>query len=238
MIKNNIIKILHLIRRILTILKKNCLPINSIFNLSYEKYVKEQIDKSFDYFKPYFLTSILLNTHYIHEYIIKKAKENDKEEEKLYLEFGVFKGHSINFFSKFLKKIYGFDSFEGLREDWLGFSNPKGTFNLNKKIPKLNKNVIIIAGWVQDTLIEFLNKNNKKINFVHMDMDTYETTKFVLENIKPYLSKQCIILFDELYNYPGFEVGEYKALKETFSDNEYKYILFSKDGTQAAIKII
>ena len=101
MIKKNIIKILHLIRRILTIFKKHCLPINSIYNLSYEKYVKEQIDKSFDYFKPYFLTSILLNTHNIHEYIIKKAKENDKEEEKLYLEFGVFKGHSINFFSKF-----------------------------------------------------------------------------------------------------------------------------------------
>ena len=71
-----------------------------------------------------------------------------------------------------------------------------------------------------------------------MDMDTYETTKFVLENIKPHLSKKCIILFDELYNYPGFEVGEYKALKETFNENEYKYILFSKDGTQVAIQII
>ena len=36
------------------------------------------------------------------------------------------------------KKIYGFDSFEGLKEDWVGTSVPKGTFNLNKKIERLN----------------------------------------------------------------------------------------------------
>jgi hypothetical protein len=238
MLKKIFIKILHLIRKILTILKKHCLPITLTHDLPYNRYAREQNEKSFDYFKSHFLTSLFLNTNNIHEYIIKKAKENDKTEEKLYLEFGVFKGHSINFFSKFIKKIYGFDSFEGLREDWVGFSNPSGTFNLNKKIPKLNKNVIPIVGWVQDTLKPFLNDNKKEINFVHMDMDTYETTKFVLENIKPYLSKKCIILFDELYNYPGFEVGEYKALKETFNHNDYKYILFSKDGTQVAIQII
>jgi hypothetical protein len=238
MLKKIIIKILHLIRKILTVLKKHCLPITLDHDLAYIRYAKEQMEKSFDYFKSHFLTSLFLNTNKIQEYIIKKAKENDKAEEKLYLEFGVFKGHSINFFSKFVKKIYGFDSFEGLREDWAGFTNAKGTFNLNKKIPKLNKNVIPIAGWVQDTLKTFLNDNSKEINFVHMDMDTYETTKFVLENIKPHLSKKCIILFDELYNYPGFEVGEYKALKETFNENEYKYILFSKDGTQVAIQII
>jgi hypothetical protein len=238
MLKKFFIQILHVIRKILTILKKHCLPVTLANDLPYDRYAKEQMEKSFDYFKSHFLTSLFMTTNNIHEYIIKKAKENDKAEEKLYLEFGVFKGHSINFFSKFVKKIYGFDSFEGLREDWAGFTNPMGTFNLNKKIPKLNKNVIPIVGWAQDTLKLFLYDNKKEINFVHMDMDTYETTKFVLENIKPYLSKKCIILFDELYNYPGFEAGEYKALKETFNENEYKYILFSKDGTQVAIQII
>ena len=71
-----------------------------------------------------------------------------------------------------------------------------------------------------------------------MDMDTYETTKFVLYEIKPYLIKNAIITFDELYNFPGWEVGEYKALKETFDENEYKFIAFCKNGQQVAIQII
>ncbi len=47
----------------------------------------------------------------------------------LILEFGVYKGETINFIASKLrdKVIYGFDSFEGLPEDWRsGF--PKGTF--------------------------------------------------------------------------------------------------------------
>jgi hypothetical protein len=71
-----------------------------------------------------------------------------------------------------------------------------------------------------------------------MDMDTYETTKFILTNIKPYISKNCIILFDEFYNFPGWDVGEYKALKEVFNDNEYKFLSFAKDGNQTTIQIL
>ena len=57
----------------------------------------------------------------------------------------------------------------------------------NKKTLKLNSNVEPIVGWVEDTLDDFLIKYNPKINFVHMDMDTYSSTKFTLEKIKPYL---------------------------------------------------
>ena len=71
-----------------------------------------------------------------------------------------------------------------------------------------------------------------------MDMDTYETTKFVLTKIKPYLLKNCIIAFDELYNFSGWEEGEYKVLKETFNDNEYKYVCFCINRKSAAIQII
>ena len=109
---------------------------------------------------------------------------------------------------------------------------------LNKKPPKLNKNVISVVGWVQDTLEPFLTKHKPEINFVHLDLDTYESTKFVLTKIKPYIVKNCIIAFDELYNFDGWEVGEYKALKETFNDKEYRFICFCLNGEQAAIQII
>lgn len=236
MIKRILLKILHLIRYFLTILKKNILP-EVREPTVFEKYTKDQLDKSYNHFKSYFGNCVFLEYHKTFEYIIKKAKENDEKNEKFYLEFGVYVGTTINLFSKFVDKIYGFDSFEGLREDWLGHDVIKGHFNLNKKKLKFNKNVVIVKGWVQDTLVPFLKDKKPQINFVHMDMDTYETTKFVLENIKPYLSRKCIILFDEIYNYPGWQVGEYKSLKEVFNENEYKFILFSKNRESAAIQV-
>ena len=76
-----------------------------------------------------------------------------------YLEFGVWKGRTINYLSRFVKEIYGFDSFKGLREDWVGVENkPKGKFDLGEKIPSLNKNVLPVKGWIQDTLEIFLQE--------------------------------------------------------------------------------
>ena len=236
--KKILIKILHFIRRVLIALKKHCLPPPSLSLSPYEMYVKEEKIKCYETFKPHFKKSIFLDYKNYHKFIIDRAKENDEFNKKFYLEFGVYVGKTINFFSNYVNTIYGFDSFEGLREDWVGTALPKGYFNLNKKIPKLNKNVIPVVGWVQDTLVPFLEENKPEINFVHLDMDTYETTKFVLTKIKPYIVRNCIIAFDDHYNFSGWEVGEYKALKETFNDNEYKYVCFCINGKQATIQII
>ena len=79
----------------------------------------------------------------------------------IYIEFGVYKGDSVNDLSKYVNKIYAFDSFEGLKEDMLGNTEAIGTFNLNKKVPKLNKNVVPIVGWIQNTLDNFLERKSK-----------------------------------------------------------------------------
>lgn len=188
-------------------------------------------------FEEHFKKSVMFSDKYtIREYAIKTSLLNNKD--YYYLEFGVWKGESSNFFSKFVNKFYCFDSFEGLKEDWIGqISLPKGSFNLNKKIPKLNSNVEPVVGWVEDTLDDFLIKHNPKINFVHLDMDTYSPTKFTLEKLKPYLVKNTIIIFDELYNYHGWNNGEFKALKEVFNDNEFEYKAFNLNGCQAVIQI-
>ena len=195
-------------------------------------------DETFNHFKEYFKNSLTFENKWkMREYAIKTALLNDKNKEYYYLEFGVFKGDSSNFFSKFINKIYCFDSFEGLKEDWIGTGAPKGRFNLDKKIPKLNSNIEPIVGWVEDTLDDFLNKHSPKINFVHMDMDTYNSTKFTLEKLKPYLAKDAIILSDELYNYLGWENGEYKALMEVFKEDEFKYKAFLINGSVCVIQI-
>jgi len=232
--------ILKFIRRILNVLKRYAYPDYSSPPSVYRIYKEHQAINCFEHFKKYFKNSIFLSTDKIRGYALNAAKENDNASDYFYIEFGVFSGTSINFFSKNLnnKKIYGFDSFEGLKEDWVGTSVPKGTFNLNKKIPKLENNVVPIAGWIQDTLPIFLKEKNPKINFVHMDVDTYESSKFILEAIKPNLVKGAIILFDELYNFEGWDVGEYKALREVFNENEYQFLSFATDSSQAVIKIL
>jgi len=44
-------------------------------------------------------------------------------------------------------------------------------------------------------------------------MNTNEAMKFFFTKIKSYLVKNCIIAFNEPYNFPCWEEGEYKALK-------------------------
>ena len=196
------------------------------------EFFKEDISKS----------SCFVKDDDIRQYSILKAFRNKTSNDNIFLEFGVYKGDSIKLFSKFLSKdglkIYGFDSFQGLEEDWIAKDyNPKGTFSLKDTNLKIPKNVEIIKGKVQDTLDKFLKKNSeKKIIFAHMDMDTYTPTKYALNKIKPFLQKGSIILFDELYNFPSWKNHEYKALKEVFNENEYKFVAFA--NRQASIEIL
>ena len=80
-------------------------------------------------------------------------------------------------------------------------------------------------------------ENVEKINFIHIDVDTYETTKFILNQTKNHMVDNSIILFDDLYNFSGWSVGEYKALQEVYKEDEYKFIAFSINKGNAAIKI-
>ena len=196
-------------------------------------------EETYNKFKEHFKKSVLFynNTKEIREYAIKTSLLNDKNNKLYYLEFGVYTGRGVNFFSNYVKTFYGFDSFEGLNEDWVGNFMPKGHLSLNKKIPKVAPNVELVVGRVQDTLENFLDKHNPKINFVNFDMDTYESTKFTLEKIKPYLVKNSIIIFDELYNFVGWENGEYKALNQVFREDEFRYKAFRIDAEQVVIQV-
>jgi len=240
MLKNYILRVLHLVRRALTTIKIHALPNYDADKTCFEIFDQEEIIDCYKHFKKYFYKSIFLSTTEIRKYSIKNVLDQNDNDNHFYLEFGVFSGTTINFFSSNLKSksFYGFDSFEGLKEDWSGTIYNKGFFNLNGKIPKLNSNVIPVKGWVQNTLPLFLDENRPKIKFVHMDLDTYESTLFVLKKIKPFLEPNAIILFDQLYNFSGWKSGEYKALSESFKDEEYQFLAFASIGRQAVIKVL
>tara|TARA_Y100000590_G_scaffold175838_2_gene200928 strand:- start:2027 stop:2728 length:702 start_codon:yes stop_codon:yes gene_type:complete len=216
------------------------LEINKQNKSSIDLYLEEISKECYDYLKAHFRSSnIFKSKEDIRSFAISKAMESYKNN-NLFIEFGVFKGHSINFLAKKLKKknlsIFGFDSFAGLEEDWIADDyNPVGTFAI-KKTPKVLDNVNLVVGPVQNTLENFLKEqSDKKIIFIHFDMDNYKPTKFVLEKVKTKLEKGAIIIFDEFHDYPNWKNHEFKALQEVFKESEYNYIGFSK--RQAVIKL-
>ena len=65
-----------------------------------------------------------------------------------------------------------------------------------------------------------------------MDADLYSSTKCVFDTLKDYINKDCVIVFDELVNYPGFDgdTGELKAFYEFVTENNVKYEWIGMNG--------
>ena len=131
------------------------------------------------------------------------------------LEFGVFEASSISRIARSLseKTIHGFDSFEGLPED---FSNQlkRGDFSLGGRIPRVPRTVILHQGWFENTIPRFLADSTDDCAFIHIDCDLYTSTRHVLFLLKNKITNGTIILFDEYFNFPGWQHHEFKAFKE------------------------
>ena len=202
--KNIIIQILKKLSKVIFFLTPEDFYKSGLLEKRIDDRMREKLIDTFEFdilnsIRSYNIKSIQIDSLKL---ALDNAKNFKDKEEFYYLEFGVWKGKSANLFSKYLRKLYVFDSFQGLNEEWEG-NMWKGSFDMGGKLPKLNKNVIPIVGFVEDTLDQFLNEHSPKINFVHLDMDLYKPTKFTLEKIKPYLVNGAIILFDEIYNFPN-----------------------------------
>lgn len=83
---------------------------------------KDALHESIDYYRPVIGNIQLLRSKdKIRELSIQTLLSTKQQPDKIFLEFGVHNGSSINFFAKhYQKTIYGFDSFDGLPESWGG----------------------------------------------------------------------------------------------------------------------
>ena len=172
----------------------------------------------------------------------------EKQGKKVFFEFGVWSGRSINYFSTDFPEVsfVGFDTFTGLTESWGGTNLGKSAFSLNGKLPKVNKNVELVVGDVSDTLSVYLNTNKDLVDLslVHFDMDTYSPTKLCLDTIRNFYNKEkktlhgLVLVFDEFFGYPGFKLHEYKAFLEFLEEAQVKaeYIAFT--NTCMAIRLV
>jgi Macrocin-O-methyltransferase (TylF) len=156
-----------------------------------------------------------------------------------YLEFGVYTGGTIRFIAsrKHGQTIHGFDSFEGTPEQWSGFTLDRGSFARDGRLPDVPANVSLHKGWFKDTLPAWRESHPGAIAFAHVDCNIFSSTVDVLEGIRERLQPGTVIVFDEYFNYPGWELHEFKAWQEFVKVHciQYTYIGYARQ--QAAVKI-
>ena len=216
---------------------------HSLYNLL----KKESKSEAVDYVRP-LLSDVLIFTDRLEnvEYSVNCALKYKTTMNNLFAEFGVWKGKSLKKISKMIgndSMCFGFDSFEGLQEDWVGTSMAKGFFNVNKKTPKIdNPNCKFYVGYFDKTIpdfVNFLDKNQiEQILFIHLDSDTYPAANIVLNSLSKFIRKNTIITFDEYLGYPGWKYGEYKAFQEFIRDYNMKYKYLSFSSESATIQIL
>jgi predicted O-methyltransferase YrrM len=159
------------------------------------------------------------------------------------LEFGVFKGGTLNFLASLLpgSKVYGFDAFEGLPENWTGTAATKGMFSQGGKLPDVHDNVELVVGWFDRTLPFFFDTHDiKEIGLLHVDCDIYSSTQTIFAHLHEKIVPGTIIVFDEYFNYPNWEQHEYRAFQEyvAFRQVKYEYIGLVPTRFGAAVRIL
>ena len=159
---------------------------------------------------------------------------------KLFLEFGVFKGTTINIIAETLdnQMIYGFDSFEGLPEDWRSGYESKA-FDLHGNFPTVRENVQLVKGYFDESLPKFLEEHPEPCALIHVDCDLYSSTRTIFQLINERIEPGTVIIFDEFFNYPGWQNGEFRAFNEFVESNQIKfdYIGYT-NHEQVAVRII
>jgi hypothetical protein len=138
-----------------------------------------------------------------------------------YLELGVYFGESIFKWASINthpdSRFTGFDSFEGLPEDWecvLGTVR-KGAYSAGGAIPTTtDSRICFVKGLFSETLRPFLNTFRPHSRLVvHNDADLFSSTLFTLCTLDPILVAGSILIFDEFDD----PLHEWEAFKDYVS---------------------
>jgi len=163
---------------------------------------------------------------------------------RTWIELGVMTGDSSRFIAKIAKKLglemvlHGFDSFDGLPEDWHNRAL-KGAFAIKEPVFS-EPNIKIHKGLFDDTLPKFNLTFSEPLGFIHLDSDLYSSAKTTFDSFKDKIVPGTVILFDEYWNYPEFLEHEIKAFEEFLSESGlgFEYIGYYKDHMQLSVVIV
>jgi hypothetical protein len=156
-----------------------------------------------------------------------------------YLEFGVFSGGTIRHMARRKPEVifHGFDSFEGLPEAWAGFTLGRRAFAMEGRMPRVPTNVELHKGWFNDTIPAWCRQVAGPVAFLHIDCDLYSSTVDIFRGLAARLGSGTVIVFDEYFNYPGWERHEFKAWQEFVADHRVEYTYLGYARQQVALRI-
>jgi Macrocin-O-methyltransferase (TylF) len=162
------------------------------------------------------------------------------EPDGLFCEFGVWRGHWLREMAAVRDvRFYGFDSFEGLPEDWSTYQ--KGFFDLGGQLPDMPPNVTLVKGWFDATLPGFLAEHPEPVSFMHLDCDLYSSSKVVLDLLEDRFRVGSQIVLDDFMLEPGWQREEHRAFFE-FIDRtgwrfDYTGYALESPGCSAAVRL-
>ena len=148
-----------------------------------------------------------------------------------WLEFGVWKGTTAQVLLSQLPedgRLYLFDSFQGLPEDWKrGF--PKGKFALPEpERPRFDDcRVELIEGYFEETLPSWVCSHAEPLAFIFIDCDLYSSTKTIFSCLHHLIAPGTVIVFDE-YRVPELDRDEMTAYLEYAHAHEVEYTYLAK----------
>lgn len=153
------------------------------------------------------------------------------------LEFGVYTGTTLKIIAASRDgAVYGFDSFDGLPEDWrTGFAS--GTFGVDA--PPEVPGADLVVGLFDESLPGFLAAHPGPVDLLHVDADLYSSAVTVLEQVGPRLRPGSVVVFDEFFNYPGWEAHEARAWAEYVAahDVAFRYEAYTLDNEQVVVRL-
>jgi O-methyltransferase len=158
-----------------------------------------------------------------------------------FLEFGVFEGASIGQWSALNQnpgsRFFGFDSFEGLPEDWHS-GKRQGAFSTGGKLPQIaDSRVSFVAGWFQHSLRGFMASYRPQNQvLIHVDCDLYSSTLYCLTTLDPVISPGTLIVLDDFFD----ALHVYRALSDYCSAymRQYKMLARTHELGQVAIVML
>lgn len=154
------------------------------------------------------------------------------------LEFGVYEGRTLRVIAgaRRNQQVFGFDSFQGLPEDWRS-GLPAGTFATDD-VPVI-PGAELVVGLFADTLPDFLADHPGPVSFLHVDADLYTSAVTIFKHVGPRLQPGSVIVFDEYFNYPGWQRHEHRAWQEFVAASAvgFEYAAYTGNNEQVAVVI-
>ncbi len=139
-------------------------------------------------------------------------------------EFGVWMGNSFRYLIDSFPAGFGFDTFEGLPENWHGL--PPGTYSSFGQVPNI-LGADFITGEFRDTLPGFFGETRPMAGLINFDADLYSSTMTALTHAAPVIDDRTVLIFDELIVNRNWEQDEFRALREFCEANKLSYEVFA-----------